>query len=175
MPMLANDSLRTHVLWDSIVLGATDVAARFFQVPRGQAGKTKYHTNMVQAGQVPKGKQFEVLAIGWGFEPDTTATLALGLCKGHWELNVTDKVWAEGDLFFTPGGSAMHIATEPGALGVTTLMSAGWPSANNLWSLEFGIGLAENESFSVDVQWPVAPTEVKMFFMLYGKELRATN
>jgi len=175
MPMLADNTVRTHVLWDSILLEAADVRARFFQIPRGQAGKTKYHTNMVQAGQVPRGKTFEVLAIGWGFEPDTTALLAIALSKGHWELNVTDKVWAEGDMFFTPGGSNLHITTEPGALGVVVMPSAGFPTANNLWSLEYGITLGENESFSVDVEWPAAPTAVKMFFMLYGKERRATN
>lgn len=173
MPMLANDSIRTHVLWDSITLGAADVTATLFQIPRGQGGKTDYETNMVQAGQVPKGKSFEILAIGWNVEADATLATLIALSKGYWKLVVSDKTWAEADLFFTPGGSGLW---GPGSgAAASELLNVGLPDARNLWSLEYAITLSDNESFYVDLQWPVAPTAIKFWFMLYGREKRSLN
>lgn len=173
MPQLASDSIRTHVLYDSIELGAADVQATLFQIPRGQAGKGKFETNMVQAGQVPKGKKFEVLAIGWQVLPTAVLATAQALTLGHWELWASDRVWAEGDLFFTPGGAAFWVAGSGAA--ITETVAVGVPDARNLWSLEYGITLDDNESFYVQFEWPVAPTAIKFFFMLYGRERRALN
>ena len=177
MPQLASDSIRTHVLYDSITLGAAAVTASLFQIPRGQAAKVKYDTNMVQAGQVPKGKNFEILAVGWGWEYDGEGLIALGhaLGKGHWELNVSDKVWAEGELFNTPMGPGYWASQGGAALSFSTGVNQDEPVASNLWTLEYGITLSDNEAFSVDFEWPAAPTAVKFWFMLYGREHRSLN
>lgn len=165
----------TAELWDSIVPGAAAVNVTLFAVPKGQAGKTIYETNLVQSGQVPLGQAFEVLAVGWNVLPDTAPATAIALSKAYWELVISSKMWAEGHLFDTGGGSGLHYTGAAGSLSVDDVMNTGFPIGNNLKQFDRAIPIQAGEAFHVNVTWPVAPGENKFWFKLHGRLRRAIN
>lgn len=165
----------THELWDSIIPGATDVVATLFTVPKGQAGKTSYETNMVQAGQLPLGQSFEVLALSWNFLADEVVADAIGLSKGYYQLIISAKMWNEGHLFDLGGGSALHYSGPASSASLNDITTAGLPVSNNLKQLDRAIPIAAGESFRVDFEWPVAPGQVKFWFKLHGRFSRSLN
>jgi hypothetical protein len=172
-----NGSQITHELWDSIIPGATDVVATLFTVPKGQAGKTSYHTNMVQAGQLPLGQSFEVLALSWNFLVDPAPEHGIALSKGYYQLIVSAKMWNEGHLFDLGGGSALHYSGPIPAVPVTAddFTTPGLPVSNNLKQLDRAIPIGAGEAFRVDFEWPVAPGQVKFWFKLHGRFSRSLN
>lgn len=165
----------THELWDSIIPGATDVVATLFTVPKGQAGKTSYETNMVQAGQLPLGQSFDVLALSWNFLADEVVANAIGLSKGYYQLIISAKMWNEGHLFDLGGGSALHYSGPASSASWDDITTAGLPVSNNLKQLDRAIPIGAGEAFRVDFEWPVAPGEVKFWFKLHGRFRRSLN
>lgn len=165
----------TAELWDSIVPGAAAVNVTLFAVPKGQAGKTIYETNLVQSGQVPLGQAFECLAVGWNVLPDTAPADVIALSKAYWELVISSKMWAEGHLFDTGGGSGLHYTGAAGSLSVDDVMSTGFPIGNNLKQFDRAIPIQAGEAFHVNITWPVAPGEKKFWFKLHGRLRRAIN
>jgi hypothetical protein len=174
MPQVAEGGKVTWTFWDSITLGAADVEATLFQTPRGQGGKTKYDTNMVAAGQLPKGNAFTVEAFSWGVLCDVTFALTTALSKGYWEITVSDKIMSEGLLFNTPMGAAVDLVTDAAAAPLTSVR-IGTPDARNLWTLGRSYTIEATEQFDVHCVWPVAPTAVKFWFMIHGELLRPLN
>lgn len=165
----------TAELWDSITPGAAAVNATLFTVPKGQAGKTIYETNLVQGGQVPLGQSFEVMAVGWNVLADVASADVIALSKAYWELIISDKMWAEGHLFDTGGGSSIHYTGAAGSLSVDDMTSTGFPVGNNLKQFDRLIPIQAGESFYVNVTWPVAPGEKKFWFKLHGRLTRSIN
>lgn len=165
----------TAELWDSITPGAAAVAVTLFTVPKGQAAKTIYETNLVQGGQVPLGQAFEVMAVGWNVLPDVAPADAIALSKAYWELIISDKMWAEGHLFDTGGGSGLHYTGAAGSLSVDDIMTTGFPVGNNLKQFDRAIPIQAGESFYVNITWPVAPGEKKFWFKLHGRLRRSIN
>jgi hypothetical protein len=176
MAIVASDGSQiTQELWDSITLGAAAVVATLFTVPKGQAGKVSFDTNMVQAGQLPLGQSFEILALGWNFLCDVTPALSTAVSKAYYQLIVSDKMWNEGHLFDLGGGSGLHYTGAAGSLSTDDLTTPGLPVSNNLKQLDRAIPIAAGEAFRVDFEWPVAPTAVKFWFKLHGRLTRSIN
>jgi len=166
----------TAELWDSITPGAAAVAVTLFTVPKGQAGKTIYDTNLVQSGQVPLGQAFEVMAVGWNVVPDKAPADVIALSKAHWELIISDKMWAEGHLFDTGGGSGVYYSSvDTGAAVATGITNTGFPVGNNLKQFDRAIPIQAGESFFVNITWPVAPGEKEFWFKLHGRLRRSIN
>lgn len=173
---VSDGSQITAELWDSITLEVAAVTATLFTVPKGQAGKTIYETNLVQGGQVPLGQSFEVLAVGWNVLPDVAPVDVIALSKAYWELVVSEKMWAEGHLFDTGGGSGLFFSGHAADLTPDmTVMSTGAPVSNNLKQFDRAIPIQAGESFYVNVTWPVAPGVKKFWFKLHGRLTRAIN
>jgi len=171
-----DESQITAELWDSIVPGAAAVNVTLFAVPKGTAGKTIYETNLVQASQVPLGQAFEVLAVGWNVLPDVAPADAIALSKGYWELVVSSKMWAEGHLFDTGGGSGLYYSSvDTGAAVATGITNTGFPVGNNLKQFDRAIPIQAGEAFQVNIMWPVAPGAIKIFFKLHGRLSRPVN
>ena len=173
--VVSDGSEITHELWDSIIPGAGVVVATLFTVPKGQAGKTSYHTNMVQAGQLPLGQSFEVLALSWMFLADTAPADAIALCKGYYQLIVSDKMWNEGHLFDLGGGGGVHYSGAATSASANDLTTPGLPMSNNLKQLDRAIPIAAGEAFHVDLEWGAAPGEHKFWFKLHGRLKRSLN
>jgi len=172
---VSDGSQITYELWDSITLGAAAVNATLFTVPKGQAGKTSYDTNMVQAGQLPLGQSFEVLALSWVVEADLATASVIALSKAYYELIVSDKMWNEGHLLDTGGGSGVHYTGAAGSLSTDDVTTTGFPVASNLKQLDRAIPIQAGEAFRVDFEWPTAPTALKFFFKLHGRLTRSIN
>jgi len=173
--VVSDGSEITHELWDSIIPGVGVVVATLFTVPKGQAGKTSYHTNMVQAGQLPLGQSFEVLALGWNFLADTTPAAAIAMCKCYYKLIVSDKMWNEGHLFDLGGGAGLHYTGAASSASTDDLMTPGMPMSHNLKQLDRAIPIQAGEAFHVDFEWPTAPGEYKFWFKLHGRLKRSLN
>lgn len=174
--LLTDGSQITAELWDSITPGAAAVNATLFAVPKGQAGKTIYETNLVQSGQVPLGQSFEVLAVGWNVLADVAPADVMALSKAYWELVISSKMWAEGHLFDTGGGSGVHYcAVDAGAAVATGVTNTGFPVGNNLKQFDRAIPIEAGEAFHVNLTWPVAPGEKKFWFKLHGRLTRSIN
>jgi len=173
--VVSDGSQITQELWDSITLGAADVVATLFTVPKGQAGKTSFDTNMVQAGQLPLGQSFEVLALGWNFLPDVAPALATAVSAAYYQLIVSDKMWNEGHLFDLGGGSGLHYTGAAGSLSTDDVTTPGTPMSHNLKQLDRAIPIQAGEAFRIDIEWPTAPTAVKFWFKIHGRLTRAIN
>ena len=174
MAIVAQGGTITQELWDSITLGAADVEATLFTVPLGQAGKTLYDTNMRQGGQLPRGWNFNIMALSFHVVADTAVSLAVALSKVTYELHVSDKVWNEGLLLTLPSGGGVSFDSD-GAIAATLATRFGTPVSNNLKQLSRAIPLKEAEGFRVDFRWPVAPTAVQLWFVLHGELQRGLN
>ena len=173
--VVTDGSQITFELWDSIVLGAAAVNATLFTTPKGQGGKTQFETNMVQAGQLPLGQSFEILAVGWNILPDVAPASAIALSKGTFELIISDKMWSEGHLFDTGGGSGLFYSGAAASASTDDIMATGWPVGNNLKQFDRAIPIQAGEAFRVDFEWGTAPGALKFFFKLHGRLTRSIN
>jgi len=174
MAIVATGGTITQELWDSITLEAADVVATLFTVPKGQAGKTLYETNMVQGGQLPKGYKYQIMALSWHVEADMAVADAVALSKGTYEVYVSDKVWAEGQ-FLTLGSGGGVTFDSDGAAAAVLAVRFGTAMSNNLKQLSRAIPLDASEGFRVECRWPAAPTVLKFWFVLHGELQRGLN
>jgi hypothetical protein len=134
---------------------ATTVAVAFaaqigFSIPFGgsytPAGsttafqKTRFHTNLKQAGQLPNPNKFQIEAMSIQLDPRTAPADAKAWAS---QMLVTltigdnDKRYVEAQPLFIPGGSSIHMN---GSIVQGTItdyvtgvgVSNGWPSAHNV-------------------------------------------
>lgn len=173
MAIIAQGGIITQELWDSITLEAADVQATLFTVPKGQAGKTLYETNMIQGGQLPRGWEFQVMALSWHVEADKPLVSATALCKGTYELHVSDKIWSEGLLTTLPSGGGLTFDSDFGAAMIAVRFGAA--NMRNLKQLSRAIPIKEAEGFRVEIRWPAAPDVAKFWFVLHGELQRGLN
>lgn len=164
----------TQELWDSVLLDAADVQATLFTVPLGQAGKTLYNTNIRTGGQLPKGWDFNCMAVSWHMEPDATLASLIAITKGTYELTVSDKVWSEGVMTTLPAGGGLVLQSDIAA-GVSLVAKNGIAMSNNLKQLSRAIPIKATESFYVTLKWAVAPGDFKFWFVLHGELQRGIN
>lgn len=146
----------------------------FFQVPVGQAGKTKADTNMEAAGSLPSPKQFLVETIECYFFPgvpiDTIASTATNTAK---QADDTYQVAQSGFLDFFIGSKSYlteaPIGRFPPSTGLKLETSlAGTFAAPNMVKSEYAamtgllyrvqpeILLEPTQNFNVSLNWPAA-------------------
>lgn len=175
MAQVGDGGVITHCLWDSDTPAAGVADVTLFTEARGAGTRTKYDSNMVQAGTLPKRNFMTVMAVGWWWEPDMSLANAIALSKGYYEIWVSDKVMNEGLLMQLPGGSGLWAAFDNLA-AATELVNPGQPDARNLLSLSRSFKISENESFEVRLRWGTAPNPGQRFwFGLFGELQRPLN
>lgn len=160
-------------LYDSVVLDGTQTTAVLFQQPVGQAGKTKYHTNMRLAGQLQKPETYDVFAICAGSLPGVGKTNIAALMTGWLSLIVGNKVYYETLLQRLTAGGGLFINT--GTLGsgqAVDYSNFGYPDARNIHSLKVPVNIAQSEHFRVEVNWLAAPAQDLLFWVRFEGVLK---
>jgi hypothetical protein len=148
----------------------------FFQVPAGQAGKTKSDTNMTLAGQLPAGQQFLVQSIEIYFFPGTvfpgtapaTVSTLDAFVNDVWEVrsgvcNLAFDVGSKNYLQETPlmrfppktrldGWSGMSDGNVLAALGFNRTSYA--DASGRPYPVDPYILLESTQNFVVTINWP---------------------
>lgn len=153
-------------------LAAGQLDMLFFQVPKGQNGKTLADTNMTLAGQLPAGWKFIAESLEFYFFPGvspgqvlagtapmfTNDVYAVGK-SGAIEIMVGSKPYLnEAPLMRFPPKTGLSVQS---ALGVATTVAATTPVANvdyarfggRPYQLNPVLPIVANLSFSVEVNW----------------------
>ena len=146
----------------------------FFQVPQGQAGKTKFDTNMEVAGSLPAPKRFIIETIEIEFFPGGLpsafgAPTALNNVNdvytfsqnGFLDLFIGSKSYlTEAPLGRFPSSNRMAVnaAFADASTAAANLQSrSGYASlAGAPYRLEPNIALVATQNFSVSLNWPTA-------------------
>jgi hypothetical protein len=158
-----------YPLWDSVTLGSSDLSASLFKIPIGSSSKTKYNTNLENAGQLPVGYQFTIKAISWMPLPGTVAADLLALSKGYLELFVGSLSKFIAPLFLLPSGAGFAgVSTQALATGGVDYWFNGIPDARSIYSLEYPIELRSGVSIKVDLIWGTAPGAKTLWVFLHG-------
>lgn len=153
-------------------LAAGQLSMIFFQVPKGQSGKTLDDTNMVLAGQLPAGWKFIAESLEFYFFPGVSPGAVLANAAPQF----TNDVYAVGKS----GAVSMTVGSKPylneaplmrfppktglsvqSTLGVATTVAATTPVAEvdyarfsgRPYQLNPVLPLVANLSFSVEVDW----------------------
>lgn len=148
----------------SAAAGATpSTTLQFFTSPLS-ATKTKLDTNLKVAGQLSNPKHFLVMALRFVFDAGMNIKDIVKLVKGYYiELEVGDKIFAEGHLDTYPGGAGISGFSLPAtAAAIPKQVSSNGiasPLAVNNWGKEHGIHILQGESFVVRA---IAPTAVTL-------------
>jgi len=161
-------------IWDSILLEAADLEATLFTVPKGQAGKTKYHTNMTASSQLPLGNNMQVCALSWWTEPDIAKLDLVALCKAYFEVIVSGRIMREDIIGNLPMGATLN-ADLDGAAAAVEVARVGYPDYRDIGSLAKSFMISNMESFEVRVHWGTAPGALRLWFMLHGILERPLN
>jgi hypothetical protein len=164
-----------YPLYDSITLGAADLAATLFQAPVGQASKTLYDTNMRLAGMLQQPQTYDLLAFWIAALPGATAVNLIALSKGTLILWCGSKPYHEVPLFMLTSGSGLsvQVAQSNAAVAAPIIANFGEPDARNLYSLEYPVQIKEGEHFRAELTWPVAPGALKIYVGFEGTMGRA--
>lgn len=168
------EQIRSSLYDFQTYLAAGQTSLTFFQVPVGQAGKTKVDTNMDQAGALPAGKQFLLETIELYFFPgvpvDTIASTATNTAKqaddmyqfiqsGYLDLYIGSKSYlTESPLGRFPPSTGMRIDQAiTGTLAAPALFKSEYASATGLiYRVQPEITLQSTQNFNVSLNWPVA-------------------
>jgi hypothetical protein len=161
-------------IWDSILLEAADLEATLFTVPKGQAGKTKYHTNMTASSQLALGNNMQVCALTWWTEPDITKVGLIALCKAYFEVIVSGRIMREDLLGNLPMGATLN-ADLDGAAAAVEVARVGYPDYRDVGALAKSFMINNMESFEVKIVWGTAPGALRLWFMLHGVLERPLN
>jgi len=158
-----------HPLWDNVTLGSSALTASLFKIPIGSSSKTKYETNMENAGQLPVGYQYTIKGISWCPLPGTVAADLLALSKGYLELFIGNNPKFVAPLFLLPSGCGMAgVSNAALATGGVDYWNNGIPDARSIYSLEYPIELRSGVSIKVDLTWGTAPGAKTMWVFLHG-------
>lgn len=159
------------VMYDSKLLGASDVDATLFQDPVGSASKTLQDTNMRAAGELPSEQEFEIRAISVHAQPDITKALLVGLLTDAvLEIWIGEKPYHQVPL--------VKVVAACGIEGLTTgttieLYHNGIGDPRALYTLNPTLIIEPKENFRVELHWTTAPTAVKFWVNLEGILRRA--
>jgi hypothetical protein len=164
-------------LYDFQVYAAAGQAQlSFFQVPAGQAGKTKSDTNMTLAGQLPAGQQFLVQSIEIYFFPGTVfpggvaggPAIVDAFVNDVWEVrsgvcNLSFDVGSKNYLTETPlmrfppktrlDGFAAQ--SDSAVAAATTFMRTSYADATGRpYPVDPYILLESTQNFGITINWP---------------------
>jgi hypothetical protein len=164
-----------YPLYDSVTLGAADLAATLFQLPVGQSSKVLFDTNMRSAGSLQMPQTYDVLAIWVSALPGVTAANVIALSKGTLNFIVGEKSYHEILLGVLTSGGGLEVQTaQSNAAGAAPIYANfGSPNSRNLYTLRYPIAIEAGEHFRVELVWPVAPNALKIYVGLEGTLGRA--
>jgi len=174
MPIEGSGGKIDAKVWDSVLLGAADLEATLFTVPKGQDGKTKYNTNMTASSQLALGNNLQVCALSWWTEPDIAKTDLVGLCKAYFEVVVSGRIMREDILGNLPMGATLN-ADLDGAAAAVEVARVGYPDYRDVGALAKSFMIGNMEAFEVKIVWGVAPGALRLWFMLHGILERPLN
>lgn len=152
---------------------AGQTSLNFFQVPKGQAGKTIQDTNMDTAGSLPNGKEFLIQAIEVAFFPGADPGLlqapaaavfledAYKFSKsGHLQLFIGSKPYLDeapigvfGQSFGLEGFAALSDSTTASATGQSVIQYA--KPLSNVYQIT-PVKLTSQQNFQVTMDWAAA-------------------
>jgi hypothetical protein len=175
MPRIENGKeVLSWPLYDSITLGAADIAATLFTVPQGQSSKTLYNTNMKESGKMPWPDSYTFEGVRFIMPFDQTAALAVALMKGTFSLVIGTKSYFDVPLFRIPGASGIYVAAQDDTTAATvTYGQSGQPLQESLYTFAIPLTLEPGETFRVELAWPVAPTAALFWIMFDGTMRRS--
>jgi len=174
MPVYGIEEVST-MLYDAVTLGATVLQAILFQDPLGSGGKTLYDTNMRASGCLPLPESFKIHVIRFSMLPDAAITDVIAMMKGTLTVNVGHKKYHTVPLFLLSAGGGLSLQHEEAGAGTFGYGAFGFPSATNLYVLIDPIEIGQNESFRVELNWPVAPGAKQLWVGLEGLHTRGTQ
>ncbi len=174
MPIQGSGGIIDAKVWDSVLLEAADLEATLFTVPKGQAGKTKYNTNMTASSQLALGNNMQVGALSWWVEPDIAKADLIGLCKGYFEVIVSGRIMREDILGNLPMGATLN-ADLDGAAAAVEVARVGYPDYRDIGALGKSFKIGNMEAFEVKCHWGAAPGALQFWFMLHGELERPLN
>jgi hypothetical protein len=167
-------------LYDSLTYAAAGQSQlQFFQVPKGQSGKTYANTNMTAAGALPSPQSFLIQTIELSFFPGEnpalgagTAATANSFVNDNWkfwsqpaylELYIGSKAYLdEAPLMKFPprnGLGGFSSQSDSTTAGATQLNQIGYASAGGpIYEVNPPILLVPTQNFSVTLYWPTLVT-----------------
>lgn len=157
-------------LYDNITLSASAVACELFQLQIGQSSKTKYNTNMSNAGMLPAGESFEVYGIRVAFAPDALAADVVAVAKGYMEFYLGAEIVFESPIFDLPSGNGVVTCANNQALatGGITYATLGFPTPLAGKVINPPIKLEALSNFKVVCTWATAPNAKTFWVILDG-------
>jgi len=156
-------------LYDNITLSSSAVSADLFQIPIGQGSKTKYHTNMSNAGMLPTGESFEVYGIRVAFAANCVAADVVAVAAGYMEFYLGAEVVFESPIFDLPSGNGLTVeSTEALATGGISYAALGVRSPLSGKVINPAITLASLSNFKVSCIWGAAPNAKTFWVILDG-------
>jgi hypothetical protein len=145
-----------------------------FANPNRTTEPVKYYTNMPSTGQLPQGDLFRCDAVAFAPQPDITAPLLAALLKGWCQINASGREQFEVPLRMIPAGAGVGagLTNQALATGGADYPSNGVPFAGNYLKFVPALDLGGGEQFSVRLEWPVAPTALFFYVLLFGLRKR---
>ncbi len=164
-PVVPNiTDIQPWLYYDRLTAAANTTPANnllFFTTPMSST-KTKLDTNLKQAGRLPDPKHFLVMSIRFMFGSNMTVADIQAMIRNYYvELEIGDKIFAEGHIDMYPGGGGIDgVATTTATTTTITALNNGiaTPSATNNWGSEHGIHILQGQTFQVRLISPSAPT-----------------
>jgi len=165
----------SHLAWDTVTLGATDLTASFFaeQLGGGSPAKTSLQTNMEDVGKFPANCAFRIHAFRIAFYPDVIAATVVKGMKGYVEFWISQKTYLESPIFFKCGGSGLFINSGDSSAGTTEYGQLGAPVQQSVYALKKPIPIEKGQNFAAKMTWGVAPTAMSILFGMDGELIRS--
>ena len=187
MPRFDGESyVMTQPIYDTVELAvAAGQVVQFFQVPLGGLlaaafPKTYAHTNLVQAGTLERGVDFEITGFSM-FTREWNSAAARhvsvddeSLYMGHVNLELGQVSYARLPAAMIPSGGAERVMTSNIAPAVTEYYNnRGVSAVSNRFHLSNPVRIAEQESIRVTLDLATAITVLMdVTFVLWGNMTR---
>ena len=168
------------VLYDTqtIATGGTQTSFRFFQQAIGQGGLSLDSTNMEIPGQLPAGYKFVCQKIvatpkqGLTLTAASVSDIFAVTHRGNAQLFIGTRPYTQNPMVNLIGGGFMGFAA---SFDAVNSVSYATPRTVVNGELEYGISIPANYSFSVLLNYDLAPTlvaDVKLTMQMVGKLIR---
>jgi hypothetical protein len=156
-------------LYDNITLSSSAVSADLFQIPIGQGSKTKYNTNMSNAGMLPAGESFEVYGIRIAFAADCAVADVVAVSKGYLEFYLGAEIVFEAPIFDLNSGAGLTVSNNQAlATGGTTYAALGVPDPRAGKVINPCIKLEALSNFKISLIWAAAPNAKTFWVIMDG-------
>lgn len=157
----------SYIYYDRFTIAVATLEHTLFQTPKGQAGKTLADTNMILAGQIPKGKSIKIPAIQIQYQNFSALTAAKALAVAEmlaettFEFIVDSKENYITENFQGLFGSPLFAVSTDGTCQLASSKIVGY------YPLNEPIQLSEQDAFRARVVHHVAPDA-----LLVGDKIR---